>query len=128
MVVKFTSVFNRVDGEASITVVPNHFLNVAEFGASYSAPQLLTSDTKGYPRTCRGMNVIMRITVAVDGVASNARFHRGDPKADTCAQALKKSITRLRYLPGMVNGVPTEMDHLYLAGWRGGWTVYGGTR
>lgn len=37
------------------------------------------------------------------------------------------SAPQLRYIPGMVNGVPTKMDHLYLVGWRGGWSTYGGS-
>lgn len=125
---KFTTIYRRVNGEASVTVVPNHFLNNEEFGVSYSAPQLLTSDTRGYPFTCSRMKVIMKISVDSGGVASDAHLHLGDPKATSCIQAISKRTHRLRYLPGMVNGVPTTMDHLYLAGWRGGWTVYGGTR
>lgn len=128
VVLKFTTIFSRVDGAAAVTVVPNHFLNNKELGMYYTAPQLLRLETRDYPATCRSMNVIMKITVAADGLASNAQLHQGDPKATSCIKAIKRRIRLRHYIPGMVKGVPTAMDHLYLVGWRGGWAVYGGTR
>ncbi len=123
MVLKFTTIFSRVEGEAAVTVVPNHFFNLDKFGTLYSAPQLLRNEAKGYPRSCFRKNVIMRITVDAEGVASNPRLHRGDSNADDCIELMKRRIALRPYIPGMVHGVPTAMDHLYMVGWRGSWAL-----
>ena len=127
VVVKFTTIFRRTNGEAYVSVVPNHFLNTEKFGVNYSAPQLLTRRSKGYVGTCRRMNLIVRITVDSAGAASNARFFSGDQETVHCIEPVKNRIGEKRYVPGMVNGVATTMDHLFLVNWRGGWTIAGET-
>jgi hypothetical protein len=123
VVVKFTTIFLRQNGVASVSVVPHQFLNAAHLGLNYVAPQLLTSKLRGYPRTCRGINVILRITVDVNGAASKPQLHLGDNTARSCIQQAMDRVARFDFVPGHFNGVATEMDHLYLVGWRGGWAA-----
>ncbi len=126
VVFKFTVIFSRSNGEASVSVVPNQFFNVDQFGPTYIAPQLMTNKTKaiGYPASCRGANVIMRVTVNELGKVTAAEPHRSD--SDICVRRIKQRLARLHYIPGFVEGKPVTMEHLYLSGWRGSWAMYGG--
>lgn len=118
---KFTVIFLRKDGEESIYTVPNQFLNAGLLGANYVAPQLIYNRRLRFPRSCRSVNLILRISVDVRGVPSYPRFHQGDALGRKCLPRVGKRIPKLRYIPGMVNGKPTAMDHLYLGTWRGSW-------
>ena len=125
---KSTAIFQRMAGDESVTVVPHQFLNVDDFGVNHLGPQQIKSVSYGWPRVCRGIQTVVRLTIDQQGRASNPKLHAGQPMPNACFDGVVEKMPSLRFVPGFADGQPTTMDVLYLAGARGGWLTKGGAQ
>ena len=116
---RFSVVFERVNGVEQTRFFSNHLVNMEHFGTNYIAPQLIHHSARFNTPHC-ALNLIARVSIDALGNVATANVEQGEG-SDRCKRNVLNRVKKWQFIPGFVNGKPVAMDHLLYFRWLRGW-------
>jgi len=109
----YTVIFVRKEGAERVIVVPNHSINMKEFGLAYIAPQRLVYKKYEYNLQCPDRPFYHLVTASIDsqGSISEVELSTQDKKCIKCRRCVEKVAAMSSFIPGYANSKPTTMKY-----------------